>query len=114
MMKELFNLEKFEFYYKVVSRGRTTRNDSITRVTATPRRWTRANYSCSESLSALEKEVHELNKGLQEQQREEKLGTAEFSRNAAARKECDGLTKQAPYYQKLREKSSDMNRLLSF
>lgn len=32
MMKELFNLEKFEFYYKVVSlEKRTTKNDSTSR-----------------------------------------------------------------------------------
>ena len=48
-----------------------------------------------------------MNKGLQEQQQEEeKLRQLRelFEKRAAARKECDGLTKQAPYYQKLREK----------
>ncbi|HHU96694.1 MAG: SbcC/MukB-like Walker B domain-containing protein [Bacteroidota bacterium] len=110
MMKELFNLEKFEFYYKVVSLERKNdekRQHNQGQLQQLGEVDPAQIASCSESLSALEKEVHELNKGLQEQQQEEeKLRQLRelFEKRAAARKECDGLTKQAPYYQKLREK----------
>ncbi|MDI9604226.1 MAG: AAA family ATPase [Bacteroidota bacterium] len=110
MMKELFNLDKFEFYHKVVSLEK--KNDGKRQHIqgqlqqlgeVDPEQIT----SCSESLAALEKEVLELNKELQEQQREEeKLRQLQelFEKREAAQKERDELAEQAPHYQELREK----------
>jgi exonuclease SbcC len=110
MMKELFNLEKFEFYHKVVSLEK--KNDGKRQhIQGQLQQLGEVDpeqiASCSESLAALEKEVLELNKELQEQQREEeKLRQLRelFEKREAAQKERDELAEQAPHYQELREK----------
>lgn len=110
MMKELFNLEKFEFYYKVVSLEKKN-DEKRQHIQGQLQQLGEVDLaqiaSCSESLAALEKEVQELNKGLQEQQQEEeKLRQLRelFEKREAAQKERDALAKQAPHYQELREK----------
>ncbi|MGI6573357.1 MAG: SbcC/MukB-like Walker B domain-containing protein [Fermentimonas sp.] len=110
MMKELFNLEKFEFYYKVVSLEKKN-DEKRQHIQGQLQQLGEVDpaqiKSCSESLSALEKEVQELNRGLQEQQQEEeKLRQLRelFERREATQKERDALAKQAPHYQELREK----------
>jgi exonuclease SbcC len=72
MMKELFNLEKFEFYYKVVSLEKKN-DEKRQHIQGQLQQLGEVDpaqiASCSESLAVLEKEVQEFNRGLQGQQR---------------------------------------------